>query len=172
MFGKEFSDTQIVAGLRRINTAITVEYSGYSAACLWLGEPRVGKYLGAFRRGPVPEFTQLGTGGKWMVRGWRSLFQKVIGAKVVTTRQVEQQFGVVLETDGLDGSCVACRREGVLKAAEANGKRLCDMHQEVNDSVTRGEQKRKYIRDMASRLTHRRQQRRAGQEIDACLSGR
>jgi hypothetical protein len=171
MFGRELTSDQIVAGLRRINPSISASTTDFAAAGLWLGEPKKGRYLGAFRRGAVPEFTQLGTGGKWMVKGWRAIFGKVVAARAATTRQIEQQFGVVLETDGLDGSCIACRREGVLKAAEANGKRLCGAHQEVNDFATSGNAKRQYVREVQKLLTSRRHQRRAEKEIDACLSG-
>jgi len=171
MCGTELMSVDIIRGLRRINPLITAETpSGLSATCLWLGEPKVGKKIAVFRAGAVPEFTQLGTGGTWMVRGWRSIFAKVIATRAATARQIERQFRVVLETDGRDGSCVACRREGTLRRAEANGKRLCSDHQEVNDNVESGERKRKFLRDMSDRLTSRRHQGRATKEIEQCLS--
>jgi hypothetical protein len=171
MFGKEFTDTQIINGLRKINLSFQLETTSYNVACLWLGPPKIGKKICAFRRGAVPEFTQLGTGGTWMVRGWRSIFQKAIASRGATRQQIERQFAVVLEADGTDGSCVACRREGVLRAAEATGKRLCSAHQECNDVATSGSAKRRFILDQRSKLTSRRHQRRAVQEIQACLSG-
>lgn len=171
MFGKSFSDTQIVDGLRRINTAITLETTDYNAACLWVGPPKIGKKICAFRRGPVPEFTQLGSGGQWMVRGWRSIFEKVIASRAATRKQIEFQFNVILESSGDDGSCIACRRKGELRMAENRAKRLCSAHQEVYDNATSGRQKRKFLRDMVDKLKLRTYAKRAAKEIEECLSG-
>src|SRR3990172_6308810 len=87
MFGREIPSDHLIAGLRKLNGNLNVptpEHFDYwyplqklGVTCLWLGQPGLGRKICAFRLGAVPEFTQLGTGGTWMVRGWRSIFEKV-----------------------------------------------------------------------------------------------
>lgn len=150
-FGNPLHSTDLVKGLRRINPQLCVplpeHYRWYPGqkmgmTTLWLGMPGEGKKISAFRLGPIPEFTQLGPTGQLVSKGWRQIMLRCMDAKVVTARQLEREFKVVLETDGRDGTCTKCRKEGRLIAATSD-HRLCDIHAANVATVKKGRESRK-----------------------------
>jgi hypothetical protein len=177
-FGQGIMSATLIEGLQRINPQIRIPMpehftSWYPAqkegvTCLWLGTPGVGKKLCALRLGLIPEWTQLDADGQWMIRGWRSVFERVMRMRAATARQIEAQFHVVLETDGEDGSCVDCRREGHIRVAE--GQRRCAPHRSVKEDAEKRAATARYVAEQAKLLTNARQSRRAEKEIQECLS--
>lgn len=178
-FGRGILSADLIAGLQRINPQVQIPMPEHfdqwypaqkeGVTCLWLGTPGTGKKICALRLGLIPEWTQLDSDGQWMIRGWRSVFERVIATRAASSRQIERQFSVVLETDGLDGSCVDCRRTGQIRAAETRGSRYCAAHQEVRDMTQKGSASARFIKDRSQRLTDRRLQANAEKEIEECL---
>lgn len=177
-FGKGIMSDVLIAGLQKINPQIRTPMPEHfdtwypsqreGVTCLWLGQPGVGKKICALRLGLIPEWTQLDADGRWMIRGWRSVFERIVRAHAATIRQIERQFNVVLETDGDDGSCVDCRRQGRIRAAET--KRTCAAHREVRDMQEKGSAAARFVAEESKRLTNERLRPKAEKEIEACLS--
>lgn len=152
-YGKEMLAEDIAKGLRRINPRLCIPTpeqwgdrwypgKGLKLTSIWLGDPKVGKKICGFRLGAIPEFTQMGPKGELLCTGWRRVFAKCISARVATQAQIEREFKVVLVSDGRDGSCSQCRREGRFTKATSKNRK-CDVHDRIMKIVQKAKERKK-----------------------------
>lgn len=159
-FGAALTTVEIIRGLRRCNPRIFAKCNHVmqeaathllrvgvqGITSIWFDDPvRGAKKITALPVGVIPEFTQIGPTGMVEALGWRKIFEKVVKSKATTRRKIEREFKVVLDSDGSDGSCTGCRKEGKLSRAEhASG--LCVDHESVRQIGLRGAEAKKLAR--------------------------
>ena len=119
------------------------------------GSGQVGLYLGnpantiqkrelllTFPAGVVPEFTQIDGSGRVMARGWRSMFQKLYRANVVSKSAIEREFGVNLDIGTQDKACPQCMKGGQTVKSDGSASGLCTDHEMARLAVSAVNQQR------------------------------
>lgn len=163
--GRTILSADIISKLHKINPSICVPqpdsfgwYPGKSAGmtCLWNGQPNFGRKISAIHLGAVPEFTQISPEGGIIVMGWRRIFARVVKSGAATKRQIEHAFRVQLDTDGSDGLCRNCVREGFKNKHNGGALLMCDVHEATIKVVERARENQRERKFNATRRGRRR----------------
>jgi len=128
--GEVMLSSDLVKGLRMCNNNIFCpdRGNGFGETCIWLGEPSRNFKIAGIPKGPMPEFTQLGPGGRIEVRGWRSVLSKAISCRAVKLSDVERVFKITMDLGKPDKVCQQCRRENLPDRSVKSASGLCDLH--------------------------------------------
>lgn len=158
----------IVKGLKKLNSRISVWeqfpdglwYPGKQSGktCLWLGpagcdENTHSVKISAINTGIVPEFTQLGADGRIKMKGWRTIFEKVIKSGAATRAQIEAKFKVDLTIWGEDLLCKPCAKMGRRRAHNQGARKLCRWHEQianVADQIVEAKKEFNFMQEVAA----------------------
>jgi hypothetical protein len=144
VLGRGIPSHKIVSGLKKIDPRIWTSKIFGEDTCLWVGPENnaaASRKISSMPIGMIPEFTQLGPEGTVIALGWRRIFEKAMQVAGLNRGHVESAFGVTLTTEGRDGYCWSCKKQGKLTKATSKGQQ-CDFHRQVLDTAYRARQQK------------------------------